>query len=144
MGYKGVHGGHTSGRARQYTVRKNDIILRSIERMLQMQLYMVCKFPLWRLRRYSVKFSKVHNFTFNAHDWRKLITQARSEPTSYGSVVHNSTTAPQLHEKWMNFSNIYASFLLNLTDYVIFCANRYKMAENVLRHMLLKPITARV
>jgi hypothetical protein len=34
------------------TVRKNDIILRSIERMLQTQLSMARKFPLWRLRRY--------------------------------------------------------------------------------------------
>jgi hypothetical protein len=48
------------------TVRKNDIILRSIERMLQTQLSMTRKFPLWRLRRYSVMFSKVRNFTFNA------------------------------------------------------------------------------
>jgi hypothetical protein len=30
--------------------------------------------------------------------------------------------------------------LLNLTDYVIFHANGYKMAEIVLRHMLLKLI----
>jgi hypothetical protein len=34
--------------------------------------------------------------------------------------------------------------LLNLTDYVIFHANGHKMAENALRHMLLKPTTARV
>jgi hypothetical protein len=49
-----------------YTVRKNDIILRSIEQMLQTQLSMARKCPLWRLRRYSVKYSKVRNFTFNA------------------------------------------------------------------------------
>ena len=73
-----------------------------------------------------------------------LIPYAGREPTSYGSVVHHSTTAPHLHEKWKNFSNIYASFLLNLTDYVIFRANGHKMAENALRHILLKPITARV
>jgi hypothetical protein len=46
-----------------YTVRKKDLILRSIERRPQMQFSMVCKFPLWRLRRYSVKYSKVRNFT---------------------------------------------------------------------------------
>jgi hypothetical protein len=39
---------------------------------------------------------------------------------------------------------MYASFLLNLIDYVIFHANGHKMAENALPHMLLKPITARV
>ncbi len=49
-----------------YTVRKNDIILRSIERMLETQLSMARKFPLWRLRRYSIKYSKVRKFTFNA------------------------------------------------------------------------------
>ncbi len=54
------------------TVRKKDLILRSIERRPQMQFSMVCKFPLWRLRRYSVKYSKVCNFTFNAPCRRKL------------------------------------------------------------------------
>jgi hypothetical protein len=37
----------------------------------------------------------------------------------------------------MNFSIIYAAFMLSLTDYIIFRANGYKMAENALRHMLL-------
>ena len=54
------------------TVRKKDIILRSIERRPQMQFSMVRKFPLWRLRRYSVKFSKVRNFTFNTPCRKKL------------------------------------------------------------------------
>jgi hypothetical protein len=72
------------------------------------------------------------------------VTQAGRKPTSSGSVIHHSTTAPHFHENQKNFSNIYASFLLNLTDYVILRSNGYKMAENVLRHMLLKPIIARV
>ncbi len=55
-----------------YTVRKKDLILRSIERRPQMQFSMVRKFPLWRLRRYSIKYSKVRNFTFNAPCRRKL------------------------------------------------------------------------
>jgi hypothetical protein len=46
--------------------------------------------------------------------------------------------------RWKNVYNNYGSFLLNLTDYVIFRAYGHKMAENALRHMLLKPITARV
>ena len=49
-----------------YTVRKKDLILRSIERRPQMQFSMAHKFPLWRLRRYSVKHSKMRNFTFDA------------------------------------------------------------------------------
>ncbi len=61
-----VNLGLISVSAHMYTVRKNDIILRSIERMLQTQLSMARKFPLWRLRRYSIKFSKLRNFTFNA------------------------------------------------------------------------------
>ncbi len=55
-----------------HTVRKKNLILRSIERRPQMQFSMVRKFPLWRLRRYSVKYSKVRNFTFNAPCQRKL------------------------------------------------------------------------
>ncbi len=40
-----------------------DLILRSIERMLQTQLSMARKFKLQVLRRYNVKFSKMRNFT---------------------------------------------------------------------------------
>ncbi len=46
-----------------HTVRKMDLILRSIERMLQTQLSMARRFKLQVLRRYSVKFSKMRNFT---------------------------------------------------------------------------------
>ncbi len=55
-----------SGSAANHTVRKKDLKLRSIERMLQMQFSMARKFPLCLLRRYSVKPSKVRNFTFDA------------------------------------------------------------------------------
>jgi hypothetical protein len=46
-----------------YTVRKMDLILRSIERRPQMQLSMARRFKLQLLRRYSVKFSKMRNLT---------------------------------------------------------------------------------
>jgi hypothetical protein len=49
-----------------HTVRKKDLILRSLERRLQMQFSMARKFPLWPLRRYNVKHSKMRNFTFGA------------------------------------------------------------------------------
>ncbi len=45
------------------TVRKMDLNLRSIERMLQTQLSMARRFKLQVLRRYNVKFSKMRNFT---------------------------------------------------------------------------------
>ncbi len=60
------------------TVRKKDLILRSIERRPQMQFSMLRKFPLWQLRRYSVKYSKVHNFTFNVPCRRKLHSTSRA------------------------------------------------------------------
>ncbi len=44
------------------TVRKMDLILRSIERRPQMQFSMGCRFNLQLFRRYGVKFSKMHNF----------------------------------------------------------------------------------
>jgi hypothetical protein len=46
-----------------YNVRKMDLILRSIGRRLQMQLSMARRLRLQLLRRYSVKFSKMRNFT---------------------------------------------------------------------------------
>jgi hypothetical protein len=44
------------------TVRKMDLILRSIERRPQMQFSMARRLTLQLLRRYSVKFCKMHNF----------------------------------------------------------------------------------
>ncbi len=46
-----------------HTVRKMDLILRPIERRPQMQFSIACRFKLKLLRRYSVKFSKMRNFT---------------------------------------------------------------------------------
>ncbi len=51
---------------RRYTVHKKDLILRSIEHRSQMQFIMAHTFPLWRLRRYSVKHSQMSNFMFDA------------------------------------------------------------------------------
>ncbi len=48
-------------RAATYTVRKMDLILRRIQRMLQTQLSMDRRITLIRLRRYSVKLSEVCN-----------------------------------------------------------------------------------
>jgi hypothetical protein len=54
-----------------YTVRKMDLILRSIERMLQTQLSMARRFKLQVLRRYDVKFYKMHNFTLDTQSLHK-------------------------------------------------------------------------
>jgi hypothetical protein len=54
------------------TVHKMDLILRSIERMLQMQLSMACRFKLQVLCRYNVKFSKMHNFKLDTLRLDKL------------------------------------------------------------------------
>ncbi len=55
-----------------YTVRKMDLILRSIERMLQTQLSMARRFKLPVLRRYNVKFSKMRYFTLETLRLDKL------------------------------------------------------------------------
>ncbi len=55
-----------------HTVRKMDLILRSIERMLQTQLSMARRFKLQVLRRYDVKFSKMRNFTLETLRLDKL------------------------------------------------------------------------
>jgi hypothetical protein len=49
-----------------------DLILRSIERMLQTQLSMARRFKLQVLRRYNVKFSKMRNFTLDTQRLDKL------------------------------------------------------------------------
>jgi hypothetical protein len=49
-----------------------DIILRSIERMLQTQLSLARRFKLQVLRRYNVKFSKMRNFTLDTLRLDKL------------------------------------------------------------------------
>jgi hypothetical protein len=57
---------------RIYTVRKMDLILCSIEWMLQTQLSMARRFKLQVLRRYNVKFSKMRNFTLDTLRLDKL------------------------------------------------------------------------
>ncbi len=81
----------------QCTVRKMDLILRPIERRPQMQFSMARRFKLQLLRRYSVKFSKMHNFTLETLRLDKLKSTGGGEPTSLGSTVHDSTTAPPVH-----------------------------------------------
>ncbi len=49
--------------AGECTVRKMDLILRPIELRPQMQFSMARRFKLQLLSRYSVKFSKMRNFT---------------------------------------------------------------------------------
>jgi hypothetical protein len=46
-----------------HTVRKMDLILRSIEQRPLMQFSMARRFMLQLLPRYSVKFCKMRNFT---------------------------------------------------------------------------------
>ncbi len=102
------------------TVRKFDIILRSIERMLQTQLSMARKFPPWRLRRYSVKFSKVLNFTFNTPWPRKL----NNTGWAWTNILWICST-PLYHCATLSWENEefflhLRFFLLNLTDNVIY------------------------
>ncbi len=59
-------------KGRIHTVRKMDLILRSIERMLQTQLSMARRFKLHVLRRYNVKFYKMRNFTLETLRLDKL------------------------------------------------------------------------
>jgi hypothetical protein len=80
-----------------YTVRKMDLILRSIERMLQTQLSMARRFKLQVLRRYNVKFSKMRNFTLETLRLDKLKSTGGGEPSSLGSTAHDSTTVPPVH-----------------------------------------------
>jgi hypothetical protein len=56
----------------RHTVRKMDLILRSIERMLRTQRSMARKFKLQVLRRYNVKFYKKRNFTLDMQRLDKL------------------------------------------------------------------------
>jgi hypothetical protein len=55
-----------------HTVRKIDLILRPLERRPQMQFSMARKFKLQLLRRYSVKISKMRNFTLGMPGLGKL------------------------------------------------------------------------
>jgi hypothetical protein len=72
-----------------------DLILRSIERMLQTQVSMARRFKLQVLRRYNVKFYKMRKFTLKI-PWldKPKIT---GELTSFGSAAQDSSTAPLVH-----------------------------------------------
>ncbi len=59
------------------TVRKMDLILRPIERRPQMQFSMARRFKLQLLRRYSVKFSKMHKFALGTPWLGKLKNTGR-------------------------------------------------------------------
>ncbi len=59
------------------TVRKKDLILRPIERRPQMQFSIARRFKLKLLRRYSVKFYKMRNFTLGKPWFGKLKNTSR-------------------------------------------------------------------
>ncbi len=73
-----------------YTVRKMDLILRSIERMLQTQLSMACRFKLQVLRRYNIKFSKMRNFMLETLRLDKL-----------KSTGGRRTNIPRIFSPWL-------------------------------------------
>jgi hypothetical protein len=112
-----------------YTVRKMDLILRSIQGRPQMQFSMVRKFKLQLLRRYSVKFSKMRNFTLGS-PW---ICSLRLYPCA--------TITYDMLAIFLNNINI---FRYILSDHVKFRYNEYKMAENELSHIRLKLFIDRV
>jgi hypothetical protein len=76
------------------TVRKMNLILHSIERMLQTQLSMARRFKLQVLRRYNVKFSKMRNFTFDTLGLEKLKSTGGRRTNTLGSTAQDSITAP--------------------------------------------------
>ncbi len=127
-----------------HTVRKMDLILRSIQRRPKMQFSMARMFKLQLLRRYSVKFSKMRNFTLGS-PWlgklkntggRRTINPWISSPRLYPCAT---VTCKKL-SMFLKHINIF-SFL---TDYVKFRSNEYKMAENALSHMRRKLVKDRV
>ncbi len=83
-----------------YTVCKMDLILRSIERRPQMQLSMGRRFKLQLLRRYSIQFSKMRNFTLGTPWLSKLKNTGGSEPSSSGSAAWDFATAPPSLVLW--------------------------------------------
>ncbi len=111
-----------------HTVRKMDLILRSIKRRPQMQFSMARRFKLQLLRRYSVKFSKMRNFTLGTPWLGKLKNTGRRRTTI------------------LRICNVkkYKHFSPYLPDCVKFCSNEYKVAENSLSPMLIKLFIDRV
>jgi hypothetical protein len=55
-----------------------------------MQFYMACEFPLWPSCRYSIKHSKMRNFTYDA-PWPEKTKEHRL------SVNHAATKIPFMH-----------------------------------------------
>ncbi len=91
-----------------------DLILRSVERMLQTQLSMARRFKLQVLRRYNVKFSKMRNFMLET--LRLAQAQAGGEPNP---MDLQPMTLPLRHRYTCNESRIlnkYKYFLPHLTD----------------------------
>ena len=83
-----------------------DLILRSIERMLQTQLSMARRFKLQVLRRYNVKFSKMRNFTLETPRLDKLKSpggRRTNIPWIYSSLgLYHCATGT--HEMLQNFT----------------------------------------
>ncbi len=98
---------------RDYTVRKMNLILCSIEWRPQMQFSMARKFKFRQLRRYFVKPSKMCKYTphlakvyaFAARKFTHILhILAWREPVSPRSLALHSTTAPHLNMyKTQNF-----------------------------------------
>ncbi len=77
------------------TVRKMDLILSPIERRPQMQFSMARRFKLQLLRRYSIKFSKMCNFTFETLRLDKLKSTGgrwTNIPWIYSPWLYHCTT----------------------------------------------------
>ncbi len=128
-----------------HTVRNMDLILRSIERILQTQLSMARNFKLQVLRRYNVKFSKMCNYTLDTPCLDKLKSTGGRRTNILSSCnpkLYNCATGTHAIES--KFFIKYKYFWLCLTDSVIFRAHKYKVAGNALPHMLLKLIIDRV
>ncbi len=71
------------------------LILHSIERMLQTQLSMAHRFKLQVLRKYSVKFSKMRNFTLDTLRLDKLKSTGRrrtNNPWIYSPRLYHCAT----------------------------------------------------
>ncbi len=75
---------------KSHTVLKMDFILRPIERRPQMQFSMARRFKLQLFRRYSVKFSKMRNFTLETLRLDKL-----------KSTGGRRTNIPWIYSPWL-------------------------------------------
>ncbi len=94
-----------------------DLILRSIERMLQTQLSMARRFELQVLCRYNVKFSKMRNFTLETLRLDKLKSRGGRQtdiPWIHSPRLYHCATGT--HVMKAEFLNKYKYFLPHLTD----------------------------